>query len=65
MNMYCNEQAAATVAIRATGMIVKVSIDRCVGQQHSMKIISNRPSFEQYIFVAVDRYLLIKAIGFQ
>ena len=48
-------------------MIVKVSIDSYLGQQHinSLKIISDRLSFEQYIFITVDLYLLIKAMGLQ
>ena len=46
-------------------MIVKVSIDNCLGQQHSVKIISNRLSLEQYIFITVDRYILMKAMGLQ
>ena len=46
--------AAATIAFRATDMIVKVSIDSYLGQQHSVKIFSNRISFEQYIFITVD-----------
>ena len=43
-------RAAATTAFRATDIIVKVSIDSYLGQQHTVKIISNRLSFEQYIF---------------
>ena len=58
-------RAAAMTAFRATDMIVKVSIDSYLGQQHSVKIISNRLSFEQYIFITVDRYLLIKSMGLQ
>ena len=58
-------RAAATTAFRATDRIVKVSIDSYLGQQHSVKIISNRLSFEQYSFITVERYLSIKAMGLQ
>ena len=41
-------RAAATIAYCATDMIVKASLDRYLGHQHSLKIIHNRlVSFEQ------------------
>ena len=40
-------RAAATIAFCATDMIVKVSIHSYLGQQHRVKIISNRLSFER------------------
>ena len=58
-------RAAATIAFRATDMIVKVSIDNYLGQHHSVNVISNRLSLEQYILITVDPYLLIKAMGLQ
>ena len=58
-------RAAATIAFRATVMSVKVSIDSCLGQQHCVKIFSNRLPFEKYIFITVDLYLLIKAMALQ
>ena len=58
-------RAAATIVYCATDMIVKVSIDNYLGHQHRVKIIPNRLSFEQYLFITVDQYLLIKAIGLQ
>ena len=52
--------AAATIAYCAIDMIVKVPIDSCLGHQHSLKVIPDRLSFEQYL-ITDDRYLLIKA----
>ena len=41
-------------------------IDSYLGNQQRLKIIYNRlVRFEQYIFITVNRYLLIKAIGLQ
>ena len=34
-------------------------------QQHSFEIVSNRLSFEQYICITVDRYIVIKAMDLQ
>ena len=43
-------RAAATIASLATDMILKVSIDSYLGQQHSVKMFSNRLSIVQHIF---------------
>ena len=43
-------RAAATIAFPATEMIVTVSIDSYLGQQHSVKMFSNRLSIVQHIF---------------
>ena len=50
-------RAAATIAFRATDIVVKVSIDIYLGQQYGFENVSNRLSFERYIFVTVDRYI--------
>ena len=47
-------RAAATIVYCATFMIVKVSIDSFLGHQHGVKIISNRLSFEQYLYITDD-----------
>ena len=52
-------RAASTIAYCVADMTVKVSIGRYLGHQH------NRLSFEQYLFITVDRYLLTNAIGLQ
>ena len=57
-------RAAATIAYRATDMIVKLSIDGYLGQQQRENSIY-RISFEQCIFITVDRYILMKAMGLQ
>ena len=56
-------RAAAIIPYCATDMIVKVSTDSYLGHQHSFKIIPNRLSFKQCLFVTDDQYLLIRAIG--
>ena len=52
----------ATIAYCATDMLAKVYIDRYLGHQHNLKMTPNRLSFEQYLFIATDQYLLVKAI---
>ena len=56
-------RAVATIAYCATDMLAKVYIDRYLGHQHNLKMTPNRLSFEQYLFIATDQYLLVKAIG--
>ena len=53
----------ATIAYYATDMLAKVYIDRSLGHQHNLKITPNRLSFEQYLFIATNQYLLVKTIG--
>ena len=54
-------RAVATIAYCATDKLAKVYIDRYLGQ-HNLKMTPNRLSFEQYLFIATDQYLLVKAI---
>ena len=56
-------RAVATIAYCATDTLAKVCIDRYLGHQHNLKMAPNRLSFEQYLFLATNQYLLIKAIG--
>ena len=56
-------RAVATIAYCATDMLAKVYIDRYLGPQHNSKMTPNRLSFEQYVFIAINQYLLVKAIG--
>ena len=53
----------ATTAYCATNMLAKVYIDRYLGHPHDLKMTPNRLSFEQYLFIATDQYLLVTAIG--
>ena len=56
-------RAVATIAYCATDMLAKAYIDRYLGHQHNLKMTPKRLSFEQYLFIATDQYLLVKAIG--
>ena len=55
----------ATIAFCATDILAKVYayIDRYLGHQHNLKMTPMRLSFEQYLFIATDQYLLVEAIG--
>ena len=53
----------ATIVYCATDMLAKVYIDRYLGHQHNLKITTNRLLFEQYLVIATNQYLLVKAIG--
>ena len=55
-------RAVATITYCATDMLAKVYIDRYLGHQHDLRMTPNRLSFEQYRFIATNRYLLIKCI---
>ena len=55
-------RAVATIAYCATDMLAKVYINRYLGHQHNLKMTPIRLSFEQYLFIATDQYLLDKAI---
>ena len=56
---------AATISYCATDMIVNVWIDSYLGPRYSLKIIRCRVSLERYLFITIDRYLSIKAVGLQ
>ena len=58
-------RAAVTIVYCGTGTIVKASLDSYLEHSHSLKMIPNRLSFEQYRFVTMDRYLMLKAIRLQ
>ena len=53
----------ATIAYRPTDMLAKVSIDRYLGHQLDFVMTPNRLSFEQYLIIATNQYLLVKEIG--
>ena len=57
-------RAAATIAFGATNILM-VPIDSYLGHRYRLKIIPNGLSFEQHIFIVIDRYLLTKAICLQ
>ena len=57
--------AASIIAYFSSDWIVKVSIDSCPWHRYSLEIILNRLSYEQYLWIAIYRYVLIHAIGFQ
>ena len=38
-------------------------IDRYLGHQHYLRMTPNKLSFEQYLSIATNQYLLVKAIG--
>ena len=52
-----------TTAYFATDMLAKAYIDRYLGHQHNLKMAPNRLSVEQYLFIATNQYLWVKAIG--
>ena len=55
--------AASTItAYFASDRIVKVSIDSYLGRQYCLKVVPNRLSYEQYLCIAIYRYVLITAI---
>ena len=56
-------RAMATIACCTTDVLAKVYIDRYLRHQHNLNMTPNRLSFEQYIFIATNQYLLVKAIG--
>ena len=43
-------------------MLAKVYIDRYLEHQYDSKTIPDRLPFEQYLFIATNQYLLLKAI---
>ena len=49
-------RAAAAVPCSATDMVAKVSIDSYLEQQHSLKMIPKRLSFDQYL-ISIDPYI--------
>ena len=51
-------RAAVTIAFSATDMICEGVFDSYFGQQNSVKVISSRLLFEQYIFITVDLLFL-------
>ena len=56
-------RSVATIAYCATDMLAKVYIDGYLGHQHNLKMTTNRLSFEHYLFIGTNQYLLVKAIG--
>ena len=50
-----------TIAYCATDMLAKVYIDRYFGHQHDLKMTPDSLPFEQYLFIATNQYLLVKA----
>lgn len=64
--VYRNDRirAVATIAFRATKLLVSVCIGRCPGYQQSLKFSGSRLSFDQYLYIN-NRYLLVVAIGVQ
>ena len=56
-------RAVTTIAYCATDMLAKVYMDWYFRHQHDLKMTPNRLPFEQYLFIATNRYLLVMAIG--
>ena len=56
-------RAVATIAYCATDMLAKVYIDRYLGLQYNWKMTPSRLLFEQYLSIATNQYLLVKARG--
>ena len=56
-------RAVATIAYCGTDMLAKVYVDSYLGHQHNLKMTPNRPSFKQYLIIATNQYLLVKAIS--
>ena len=56
-------RAAAAIAYGETDMLAKVYIDWYLVHRHNLKMTPNRLSFEQYIFIANNQYLLVKGTG--